>query len=822
MSKSNYTVLIIDYDPRNIETVRNLMERAGCNVEVAQDGVAGLQAFARLKPDLVLIEAMLPKKHGFEVCQDIKKSSHGKNTPVVITTAVYRGRKYRTQALHIYGCDEYLEKPLQEDKLLETCQEVLGRVGKSLDKQAAKPLAKSHTDPHSANKKKSKTKMPTAVVDDLTEEEIMARLDALMPGEELPEASVVAAPAADASDASVGGGGDSPGETVQTPGTGEVSEDDSLQTGHVIHQVDGSTAPDPAYEPESVRDEAVDDAVDDAIEKPEASSQVVPFEDKRGRNRRRTDDPEAETEPGDTMTEAPAADLESELEEITAGLADSVPDPDEVVSPAVHDVAPADTVEDDIEVVEDDTDTDERAEEIEETREAEVSEQPADEDEVEQDVDVAVAEILEENGDDSETVDAAEAVAEPESPAAVAASAFDEAEEDAGAEAIDDVDPPEVKSSRSTMIWLVVVIMVVVGAAVGAYFLLPFGNESLPGFGSATEETSSSESTTSRPAAILPPVTPPSTTREIDPTLDGETARAGVEPGAMGAGMKTAVPVETSDATPSGSDTPTTTKPPSPKRASTAPVEKTQTPKPQPTRSETRPAAKKTAPTAAASKPKPAATRTPEPAKTEPATSKTESAPSTVGRDSEPEPVFPSATQTKVVEPPASPARKEPEPEPVIEDSPAVKAKGELVAMATPNLSDPPSLPGSTQNTKPAIESPAPIVQEEPEPPPAPKKASVGDLIEIQNLDTAPSAVDRSPPVYPPIARRAGHEGTVILNILIDEKGRVAEMEMIKGVGREDMDEAARDAVRQWTFKPGTKDGVPVKVWKIEKVVFKL
>jgi len=62
---------------------------------------------------------MIPKKHGFEVCQEIKKVPEGKSTPVIIMTGVYKGRKYRTQAMHVHGCDEYVEKPITPEALLE-------------------------------------------------------------------------------------------------------------------------------------------------------------------------------------------------------------------------------------------------------------------------------------------------------------------------------------------------------------------------------------------------------------------------------------------------------------------------------------------------------------------------------------------------------------------------------------------------------------------------------------------------------------------------------------------------------------------------------
>jgi protein TonB len=70
-------------------------------------------------------------------------------------------------------------------------------------------------------------------------------------------------------------------------------------------------------------------------------------------------------------------------------------------------------------------------------------------------------------------------------------------------------------------------------------------------------------------------------------------------------------------------------------------------------------------------------------------------------------------------------------------------------------------------------------------------------------------------------ARRLRQEGTVVLNVLIDENGSVTEVEVIRGVS-EELDGAAIRAVKGWTYKPAKKDGVRVKVWKPEKLAFKL
>src|SRR5262245_19009046 len=201
---ANYTILLIDYEPRSIERFRQPLSDAGYIVEVATDGIAGIDAFHRLNPDMVLVEAMIPKKHGFEVCQELKKTPHGRRTPVLITTGVYKGRKYRTQALHIYGCDEYIEKPIAPEQLLALVGRFLGSsapgsTGKSTE-PAAEPAGKDAdgagraggaiparpTESPKPTAPRNRPLTPEAVLVDGTEEEIMARLDAIMPGGLIP------------------------------------------------------------------------------------------------------------------------------------------------------------------------------------------------------------------------------------------------------------------------------------------------------------------------------------------------------------------------------------------------------------------------------------------------------------------------------------------------------------------------------------------------------------------------------------------------------------------------------------------------------------
>lgn len=124
---ADYTILLIDYEPRSIERISSLFEDEGYRVEVARDGISGIEAFESTRPDLTLIEAMLPLKHGFEVCRELKRTPHGQVSPILIITGVYKGRKYRWQARYDYGCDEYIEKPVTDDTLLHLVRTFLKR-----------------------------------------------------------------------------------------------------------------------------------------------------------------------------------------------------------------------------------------------------------------------------------------------------------------------------------------------------------------------------------------------------------------------------------------------------------------------------------------------------------------------------------------------------------------------------------------------------------------------------------------------------------------------------------------------------------------------
>jgi TonB family protein len=186
---SEQTILLIDFDPRAIENALRSLTDAGYRVEVANDGQSGIEAFRNLQPDLVLIEPMVPRKHGFEVCKEIKSSAEGQEIPVLITTGFYTGKKHHVQAKKLYGCDDYLEKPFSGEMLLSACRRHLDEstevyVDMPTDEEIDEAAWEIETD---AAPTDDPQEMPA--LDDLTEDEIVAHLDALIveqPADERP------------------------------------------------------------------------------------------------------------------------------------------------------------------------------------------------------------------------------------------------------------------------------------------------------------------------------------------------------------------------------------------------------------------------------------------------------------------------------------------------------------------------------------------------------------------------------------------------------------------------------------------------------------
>jgi DNA-binding response OmpR family regulator len=119
-------IMVVDDEPDIIRLCTRALQIKGYLVESAADGAL---AEARLKkqpaPDLVLLDAMLPLVHGFEICQRIKSNKALRSVPVIMMSAVYRGWRFAQDARETYGADDFIEKPFHIADMLRRVDERL-------------------------------------------------------------------------------------------------------------------------------------------------------------------------------------------------------------------------------------------------------------------------------------------------------------------------------------------------------------------------------------------------------------------------------------------------------------------------------------------------------------------------------------------------------------------------------------------------------------------------------------------------------------------------------------------------------------------------
>ncbi|MBG6072908.1 MULTISPECIES: response regulator transcription factor [unclassified Polaromonas] len=117
-------ILVADDEPNIVISLEYLMKREGYTVLVARDGQEALDMIARDRPDLVLLDVMMPKKSGFEVCQAVRASEALQATKILMLTA--KGRDTDLAKGLALGADAYMTKPFSTRELADKVAEMLG------------------------------------------------------------------------------------------------------------------------------------------------------------------------------------------------------------------------------------------------------------------------------------------------------------------------------------------------------------------------------------------------------------------------------------------------------------------------------------------------------------------------------------------------------------------------------------------------------------------------------------------------------------------------------------------------------------------------
>lgn len=116
-------VLIVDDEPNIVLSLQFLMKKAGFNVRVARDGEEALAEVGKAVPDLMLLDVMMPKRDGFDVCQTIRANPAWKSVRIIMLTA--KGRDIEREKGLALGADDYITKPFSTRDVLAQVERLL-------------------------------------------------------------------------------------------------------------------------------------------------------------------------------------------------------------------------------------------------------------------------------------------------------------------------------------------------------------------------------------------------------------------------------------------------------------------------------------------------------------------------------------------------------------------------------------------------------------------------------------------------------------------------------------------------------------------------
>ena len=127
MTEKRY-ILVVDDDPDLVETIAMMLESNGFEVGKAYDGIEGEESIKQRRPDLLILDVMMPRKDGYKLCAELKSNPETEDIPIILLTAVGEAVP-TTRYTHADGmsteADEYIAKPIDNQGLLEAVKRLL-------------------------------------------------------------------------------------------------------------------------------------------------------------------------------------------------------------------------------------------------------------------------------------------------------------------------------------------------------------------------------------------------------------------------------------------------------------------------------------------------------------------------------------------------------------------------------------------------------------------------------------------------------------------------------------------------------------------------
>lgn len=128
--QKQYKILIVDDDPDVLDAISMILEKQGYQIVTAKDGIEALANLKAEKPDLMILDLLMPKMDGFAVCKELEdpRWSKYRDIPILILTSVREEasrRRYELETGLQLNVDDYVEKPISRAVLLERVQRLL-------------------------------------------------------------------------------------------------------------------------------------------------------------------------------------------------------------------------------------------------------------------------------------------------------------------------------------------------------------------------------------------------------------------------------------------------------------------------------------------------------------------------------------------------------------------------------------------------------------------------------------------------------------------------------------------------------------------------
>ncbi len=117
------TILVADDEPSILLSLQVLLQKAGFLVRIARDGEEAMAALEESMPNLILLDAMMPKRDGFDVCQTIRANPAYKDLPIIMLTA--KSRDVEREKGMALGATDYITKPFSTRDLVSTVRKYL-------------------------------------------------------------------------------------------------------------------------------------------------------------------------------------------------------------------------------------------------------------------------------------------------------------------------------------------------------------------------------------------------------------------------------------------------------------------------------------------------------------------------------------------------------------------------------------------------------------------------------------------------------------------------------------------------------------------------